>query len=97
MTYKQAMTISKMWFDFWINNPDKETWIFNEIEIAVSLSETCYSFLVAKKYLVKIENSPPELKKELWNEVLRIAPKSTKEKRIKIARTIYLFGYLSNT
>lgn len=96
MNPEPIMPLAKMWFNFWLNNPEKEDWMFNKIEILLNIMEYTYGKLVGNKILIPIEKLDEKIKHELKNEVLRICPTRDVKKGMMIAKSIYVFGFLSN-
>lgn len=94
--YELYFTAGKPWFDYWMENPEQENRIFNELQTPVALMSHIYFQLLRLKKIKPLNELEPEVKKELKKDVFRIDPTCDKYRGMKIAQTIYVFGYLSN-
>jgi len=96
MTYDQAISLGKNYFNFWVNNPDKEVYLFTECESPIEVLSEVYTALVKLKKIERLEWLQDEEKFKLKQECKRIYPNGDPQKGMKIVKSIYVFGYLSN-
>jgi hypothetical protein len=91
------MTIGRMKYDFWINHPESEDYLFNESQSTLPIMSWVYQKLVGIKLIPELEKITDKEKKDLKLEAKRIDPNYTTEKGMMICKAIYCFYYFSNT
>ena len=79
-----------------MSHPELENEIFNERISHLGICAFCYDELVSAKALTPLESLDKKTKDDLKSEVLRIDPFRSLDKGMKMAKMIYLFGWLSN-
>lgn len=87
---------ARVHFEGWVKRPEEEDYIFNRSVSIIEVCSAAYQSLLILKRIDPIEKLDDKLKQELKSEVFRISPNCDEKKGIKIAKTLYVFGYLCN-
>ena len=87
------LELGRLWFMFWIKNPDKESMIFNELAAPLPILGTCYAYLVHFGCLTAIEDMDPGRKLDFQRSCEAIDPQASTFKKTAIMKAIQLFDY----